>query len=460
MGPSGVARASVLAWGLWFVLAESALATGFFINQQSVKGRGRVDAGNAAAADELATIFFNPAGLIEVFRQPDSGTPPPPKGSEEDPNRASFGFQLIVPRSSQRNLGSFAATPGSLGAAVPIAGPDEKNPTDPTPVPNLYFARRLLDGRAAAGLGINVPFGLKADFRPDWFGRYDAIEASLRTWNIGVVGAYQVNKRLAIGGGLDVQYARTTLTTAIPNPFAPGGPSPATDGRIATSGRDWTPGFNVGLMYWPVEETTRVGLHYRHGMKHDIRGTSTISDLPLPLSAFNGAVGAQADLHLPAVASAGVWHKLSDNISLLAGFEWYDWSKFREVVLRFDDGRPPVVRATRYRDTFGVAVGAEYSNKKWSARGGVKYDRTPTTDAFRDTTVPDADRLWLGLGASYRFSDRINVDVGFNHVFFRDTSIALTRTFFDGSPLATSVVINSAVKNVVNTLAVDLRVAF
>ena len=94
------------------------------------------------------------------------------------------------------------------------------------------------------------------------------------------------------------------------------------------------------------------------------------------------------------------------------------------------------------------------------ARGGLHFDTTPTVDGFRDTTVPDANRLWIGLGASYEKSDMFSLDLAFNHVFFRDTTIALTRTFFDGTPLATTVNINSDVSSVVNTIAVDFRFRF
>ena len=66
-------RSIPLALTLAFMFGEQAhAATGFFINQQSVRGLGRVDAGNTVAADELGTIFFNPAGLTKVVQDPDS----------------------------------------------------------------------------------------------------------------------------------------------------------------------------------------------------------------------------------------------------------------------------------------------------------------------------------------------------------------------------------------------------
>src|SRR5262249_10988296 len=63
-----VPAVQLLGIALAIALPARAFATGFYINQQSVRGLGRVDAGNTVAADDLSTIFFNPAGLMEVAR--------------------------------------------------------------------------------------------------------------------------------------------------------------------------------------------------------------------------------------------------------------------------------------------------------------------------------------------------------------------------------------------------------
>jgi long-chain fatty acid transport protein len=455
MNRPAVAFLNPLSLGLALVLAlavsEHAWATGFFVNQQSVRGLGRVDAGSTVAADELGTIFFNPAGLTRVVRD----------WPDDECIQGSLATHLIVPRNDQRARASMAATPGTLGAFVPVGGGNAHNPTAPTPVPNIYVAAALLNNRAAIGLGVNAPFGLATGFDPDWHGRYDATEASLRTMNVSLVGAYRFDSGLSVGGGLDLQYARTVLATAIPNPLAAGGPTAATDGSIRTKGHDAvTPGFNLGLTY-DVDGQTRIGLHHRSGMTHEIDGASEIRGLQGPLAAFNGAVDATAKISLPAITTAGVRTALTDQLVLLGEFAWFNWSTFREVRILFADGRPDGVRPANFRDAYAAAVGAEYPvNPRWTARGGLRYDTTPTVDGFRDTTVPDSERLWMGLGTSFQMSNRLNLDLAFNHVFFRDTTIALTRTFFDNTPLATAVNINSDVTSVVNTVAVDLRLTF
>jgi len=432
-----------------FVLDARVLATGFFINQQSVRGLGRVNAGSTVAADELGTIFFNPAGLPLIFGD----------GSTSEKIRTELAVHLIVPRSDQRNAGSRVAAPGTLGAYVPVTGPDAHNPTDPTPVPNFYMAMPL-SGRAAIGIGINAPFGLATASDSTWHGRYDATDASLRTINLSAVGGYRFTSGVSLGGGLDAQYARSLLTAAIPNPLAPGGPSAATDAWTQTKGHDiMTIGFNVGILY--EVEAIRVGAHYRSGMAHDIDGTSEIHELQGPLAAFNGTVDARAELKLPAIAGAGVRVRFDNGVVLLGGFDWFDWSTFDEVRIRFADGRPDVVRPSHYRDAYAVAGGVEATVRPgWTARSGLRFDTTPTVDRFRDTTVPDANRIWMGAGATVQVRDRVSIDVAFNHVFFEDTTIALTRNFFENTPLATTVNINSDVSSVVNTIAVDVRWTF
>lgn len=429
-----------------------ASATAFFINQQSVTGLARVDAGNTAAADDLSTVFFNPAGLVHLFETD-------PKTDFAD--RFAVGAHLVAPRSRLKNRNSSASDLGTAGEFSPLAGKDSTNPTDPTPIVNMYWARRLAGGNAAVGAGFNVPFGLGTELGRDWFGRYDAIEASLRTINLSLVGAYRIDEKLSVGGGIDMQYARATLTSAIPNPLTPGGPTAASDGQVTTKGHAWTPGFNVGLVYSVVPERTRVGIHYRSGMRHEISGKTEIGGLTGPLADFNGTGQVHSQLNLPAIATLGLWQRMTEKLVLLGELEWYDWSTFREIRVRYDDGRADIVRPTRYRDTYALAIGIEYElSSELTARGGLQYDRTPTTDGFRDTTVPDSDRTWLGLGFSYKASKCSHFDFAFNHVFFRDTKVDLTRRFFEGTPLQTEVHIDGAVDTVVNTLSMNYRVAF
>jgi long-chain fatty acid transport protein len=446
---AGILRTVVIA-NLLIACNGTAQATGFFVNQQSVRGLGRVDAGNSVAADDASTVFFNPAGLPQLWRNP---------AARDTDTVYAVGAQLVIPRSDQRNTGSTATTPFTLGMPVPYAGIDSHNPTDATPIPNFYVAHRL-SPQGFVGLGVSAPFGLDASFQPNWFGRYDTLEASLRTVNIGLVGAYELSPGFSIGGGLDVQYARSKLSSAIPNPLVLGGPTVATDARIDTSGTAWTPGFNIGVMF-QADAATRIGLHYRSAMEHKITGTAVISGLTAPFAANNGAIGATAKLKLPEIATLGIARQVTDKLTLYAELEWYGWSRLNETRIQFADGRPDAVRPANFRDTPAVAIGAEYNvSNDFAVRGGLIYERTPTVDRFRETSFPDADRTSIGLGASVRLSPKVNLDFAYDHVWFRDTNIAITRTFFDGTAAASAVTVNSAVRSSLDTVSVQLRYGF
>lgn len=430
----------------------AAQATGFFVNQQSVRGLGRVNAGVAAAADDASTVYFNPAGLPEL---------PAAGGTGNRRNMVTVGLHLIRPSYHFSNQGSVAATPGTAYEPVPYAGANSGGSPPILPVVDLYLTRRITE-RGYIGFGANSPFGLSAKYDADWFGRYDAIEASLRTINLSLVGAYEINDYISIGGGIDVQYAKTRLTSAIPNVLVLGGPSAATDARSEVTGDTWTPGFNLGLMLKPFGDTdTRIGLTYRSGFTHDLSGEVETTGFSGPFAAFNEEADVNADLKLPAIASLGLYHNIKRQngkaLALFGQIDWMNWSRFDEIRIRYKDGRPDQIRPENYRDTWSVSVGADWSlSEKLVLRGGLRFDQTPTVDSDRDTIVPDETRYWLGLGVTYRSSENLSFDVAFTHVWFDQAKVDVTREF----PLASSVRVRSEVDTHVNTLAAGLSYAF
>ena len=75
-------------------LSPLAAATGFFLNQQSVQGLGRADAGNAVAATDASTVYYNPAGLPLLWQNADA------RGSD---TLFALGAQGIFPTANHSN---------------------------------------------------------------------------------------------------------------------------------------------------------------------------------------------------------------------------------------------------------------------------------------------------------------------------------------------------------------------
>ena len=438
----GIAVSSAVIFGPGI---NPAWSSGYFIDQQSVPGLGRCNAGNVAAAYDPSTIFFNPAGMTELWRG-------------EDPSvtvSASSGASVIIVNSEVRNSGSTATTPATLGAPVSFLGQDQTNPSDPALVGTLYGAKRFPNSRLYFGLGITSPFGLAAKYDDDWFGRYNLTEVKLLTINLGPVVAYKLSEQLSIGGGIDLQYAYAELTSAIPNPLVPGGPTPSTDARFYVDGNDFAVGYNVGLLYKPTE-SFRIGAHYRSGLDYDLSGTAIFQTF---LGSF--PTGASSKLNLPAIASGGAVWDITSRWSLFGDVTWYEWSVSRVTRIKFRDETPDALRPAHFDDTYTVAVGLENRlTEKLTLRGGVKFDPTPTNDAFRDTTFADADRLWLGVGATYTIDPFAAVDLAFTHVFEKGVSIDVNRNFFEGTPLETNTSIKADVQSFVDTVAVGFRYKF
>lgn len=407
-------------------LAGRAEAAGFYLQEQSVSQQGSAYAGASANPKDASTIFFNPAGLTELKESQVVG-----------------GVSVIVPTMGMSNQGSTAGPTGGPFAAY--GGGGGGNPFSPTPVPSFYLAHSPNEGRFWYGLGVSSPFGLATEYDAGWFGRYDSTKSELTTINIAPVVAFKVNDSFSIGGGPNIQYAKATLENALPCPPALGGLcvggsfTTASDGFTRLEGDSWGVGYNFGMLF-KLWDTTNIGLHYRSQMNQTVRnGVITIAGLPAAMG-VNGTATGEAVLKQPDVASFGVAHRATDKLTLLGSYNWFGWSNFDEIRVRFDSGAPDAVTVQGYDDSYSVAFGAEWKHSdKWTFRGGMQYDQTPTTLPDRSTRTPDSDRYWASIGATFDWDDNVLIDFAASHILMKDGQIGLTKDFYTGSGLDTTV---------------------
>lgn len=416
-------------------------AAGFYIQEQSVSGLGRAFAGEAAVAQDASTIFFNPAGMVFL------------PGTE-----VQAAVHLLMPKADVSDGGSTVTTPGTLGNPVSGLGGSGGNPYDPTPVPNLFISHQH-DDRTWFGFGLTAPFGLANHYDDDFFARYDSTETELAVINLQPSVAYRLTDRLALGGGIDIQYADATLKNAIPDPTVPGGPTVATDGEQVLDADSWDYGFNLGLM-WQASDTTRLGLHYRQGIKHTLDGKAG-GIAPAGLGGAETQLDGRADLHLPDMLALGLRQEMNDRWTLMAQYKWFQWSNFDEIRVRFDNGDPDSPTEQNYKDSWALAVGTEYQlDDRWTLRGGLQYDRTPTQDGYRTTRTPDGDRTWYSIGASYEQGPNWGFDVAYTYIDISKQSLDLERRFFEGSPVESTVDLTGNTEGHVHILAASVRYRF
>lgn len=368
-----------LTFGLTLAgMAGLTQAAGFALVEQNASGLGNAYAGQAASAQDASTIFFNPAGLTML---PD--------------RQVVMAGHLIKPQAEF--TGSSTQGGGDGGDAGGLAI-----------VPNAYIAYRLTPD-VHVGVGMNAPFGLKTEYDSTWAGRTQAIKSELKIINLNPTLAWKASETLSLGGGLSIQYAEAILSNS------------ANGAGVATvKGDDFGWGFNVGLLWQPAA-ATRIGLTYRSEVDYTLKGDVEFS----VATSANGAVTAATTL--PDSASLSLFQKLSSKWDLLADVTWTGWSDFKELRIVRNGGALLVATPENWSDSYRYSVGANYRmDDKVTLRGGVAYDETPVSDAFRTARIPDESRTWLAFGAQYRLSSKSTLDFGYAHLFVKDARINKT----------------------------------
>ena len=403
-------------------------ASGFALIEQSVSSMGTAYANGSAGIDDASTIFFNPASMTRL------------KGKN-----ASGGLHVVWSRVdvdadasyNPDNLANAQAgvTPPATATPVSISGEDSTDTDLVALVPHGGYSHQYSD-RLWLGLTVNAPFGLKTDYDDDdWVGRYHAIKSELLTYNFNPSIAFKVSEHASIGAGISAMYADGELTNAVdvahlsalggsplpgwpaPPPTGPAGSS-TFDSEAKLTGDDWGYGFNFGILLEP-NDRTRLGLHYRSQINLDIEG-----DIKVRGPVLNFSEDAELDLTLPESISLSGYHAINSKLALMADITWTGWSELDEIKVVRESGSQSVT-PYEWEDTIRVAVGASYRhNDSWLYRAGLALDETPVPeDELRSPRVPDETRVWLTLGANYRYSRNLSMDIGYAHLFVDDPEI-------------------------------------
>lgn len=411
MGTSLYSRAVLPAalGSVWLMAtADNAYAGGFLLQEQSQKEIGRAFSGSAASADSPSTIYYNPAGMTEL-----------------DGLQMSTGVTALFVDSGQRNIGSTISDYSPT--AYTVTGGDGGNPfATATPVPASYASWQVGNSGVWLGLGISSPFGLKLRYEPDFFGRYESLYSKLLTINAQPSFAYKLSDSVSIGGGVDIQYADATLTSARPS-ATPGG----TDGYIRMSGDDVSVGWNVGILA-KLNGGTRVGLHYRSRVKHELKG-----EYATGLGSTNVTRPIVSPITMPDIVTAGISAPIGEGTRLMVTGRYYNWSVFQRILIVFGDGSTGE-RDYHYRDSWSVAAGIDRQiGDRLTLRAGTMFDKTPTNSQFLSTRVPDGDRTWASAGLSYRLNDHLTLNASYAHVFINGQTMVRPDNFSIGTGAVT-----------------------
>lgn len=384
-------------------LSSAAVAGGFMLTEQSVAGLGRAYAGAGIVGDDLSAVWYNPAGMSLL------------SGTAVQMGAVVADLDLEVTTNESATFGHHKAS-------------KENGRKHGVPIPNMYLVHQIKDDMWF-GLGITVPFGMATEYDNNWAAADKGMNAEVKVFDINPNVAFKLTDTLSFGAGVSLQYVTAQFEQK--NNLGHG-----TAMRVRLNADGWAWGGNLGFMWQPTE-TVRVGLAYRSQVNHKADGY-----LKSDLETANGTLikhfqsnDGHAEMSAPHVITlTGTW-KATEALRLSGLVRWTNWSSFDKLPISgsslYDASYtagvlaygPEVAgqKATNkhnavynWKDSWLFTVGADYDiNDEFTVRGGVGYEISPVDDdKYRSATIPDTDRLWLSMGATWHASKNLQSDFG------------------------------------------------
>nr|ADJ38767.1 outer membrane protein P1 [Glaesserella parasuis] len=370
--------------------AAGASAAAFQLAEVSTSGLGMAYAGNAAVADNASVVATNPA-LMTKFKQV---------------KISAGGVYVDADVDVEGSFkGSFNRTVN--GRAIPSSATGNANAKDIIPsaiVPNLYVVAPISE-RFAVGGGVNVNYGLKSEFEKTYSAGVLAGKTKLSAVNYNFSSAYDLGYGFSFGAGLNAVHAKATLERHFGalNPMAP----TATASRL--KGDKWGFRWNVGLTY-DINENNRLGVAYHSPVDLRFKGKY------VGTQSANVEIPGRLNLELPAYWEISGYHKLTEKLAVQYSYKKTHWNSFRELRATDNNGRVLLQKDKKFNNNSRIALGVSYDViEALTLRAGIAYDESASV-AHPSISIPDTDRTWYTLGATYRFTPNLSVDLAYAHL--------------------------------------------
>ena len=421
---------SVLATAM-LLAASGANAAAFQLAEVSTSGLGMAYAGNAAVTDNASVVATNPALMTEF-------------------KKAEFSVGGILVDADVDVAGTIGGVPANHKNVIPNAI-----------VPNMYAVVPVTE-RFALGGGLNVNYGLKSEYGNQYAAGVYGGRTELTALNFNLSGAYdlgygfsagfglnaihsdaEVERHLGIGGKAIARQLQAKATQAAnAGQAAQAAQLNAVAGQLANmpsntsvskiKGDKWSLGWNAGLTY-KLNENHRWGLAYHSAVNVKFKGEYS-NQLPvdynalLPLLAASGAslpisqatggknVPGSLTLNLPAYWEFSGFHKITDKLAVQYSYKYTEWKRLKSLTAYGNSGNTLFHKDEKFSNASRYALGFSYNaNDALTLRAGVAYDKSASVN-HPSISIPDTDRMWYSLGATYRFTPNLSADFGYSHL--------------------------------------------
>ena len=423
-----ITRLSALALGIASAFAfGQAHASAFQLKENSVKAEGRAMAGAASAFGDASVVVNNPAVMSTFDKTTVQG----------DVTAVDLSFKF--------NGNGMAAAGSPL--AQPLTGGNGGDAGGLEAVPALSVIVPLSGQFDYVTLGamVSAPFGLKTEYDDGWKGRYHALTSDVQVIDLTLAASIALSDRFSVGLGFIYETADVTLSNAIdfgsgicanpasqalcflPNPVqGPYGPQ-KNDGGVSVQGDDTGYGWLVGMNWRPMDNLS-LGYSHRSEIDHEVRGSAdfTVPANVAPIFGPSGLyadTGAGAKLTLPASDTVSATWYATDKFAVMAEASRTYWSSLAEIRIEFDNPvQADAAEPYNWGDSDFYSLGAEYKfNDSFTFRGGVGRDDSPVSLPYRTPRMPDQDRMWYSLGATWTLNDHFDLSASYTKIDLADT---------------------------------------
>jgi long-chain fatty acid transport protein len=140
----------------------------------------------------------------------------------------------------------------------------------------------------------------------------------------------------------------------------------------------------------------------------------------LPFQTTSGT----ADFTTPAVATTSYWHQ-EDKFGFGADVAWTEWDVFKNLTVNYGNpAQPQSTQAFNWHNSYYASFGGEYYlTDKFTVRGGIGFDTTPTSAPTREVRVPDETRKLASVGIGYKATEHFSINASYAHIFVNRASI-------------------------------------
>ncbi len=362
---------------LGLLASRTVLANGFR-NPPAGAAALAQDGGKVALVDDATAVAHNPANLVNVKQ-----------GALATVTFVDAGTDLTTPYGK-------VSTKDSLIL-----------------LPNVYYVQPFADTRYTAGVGLTTPYGQSVEWPSD---RVVDYYAEMKMITLSPTLAARLNKQLSLGVGADLSWSALEMRSMLYDGLTPLGSAKLEGDGVGVSG-------TLGLT-WQITASQRGAITYRTPFEIDYEGDTTVSVPPVvplaPASDFSGTID------FPDQVALGYGLQLTETVSLGADVEWIGFSRFKAMHTDYGVNNAagfPRSIPQNWDDiwTAGVA-GAWRCTPEWTLRATYKYLESPIPDQTLSTTLPDADKHIVGIGAGWS-NGRHRLDVGYAYSLLDDRTV-------------------------------------